>query len=252
MARSFGSGGLTDIIVYPASAAGGWTKRSYSLWFYPRYLGAGARYIYVRAVVDHFYINNGILKYYSYWSSNNGLWKFSDSLVLNQWQHLAIVYDGTLTTNNPTAYLDGVPQVTTRETTVPAGTLADSEQQDVLGNAASAGGGVNAILAEYATWNGLLTTGEIDQLVAGVSPNCIPTRAGLVRRDYVPLFGGATNARNVWRGTNGTITGAVAASHPTGLTYPSPDEGLVPELVAMQSPLLPILQAHGLYVGSAA
>lgn len=53
--------------------------------------------------------------------TNNGNWYTpDDSMALNKWQHIVVVYDRTSVANHPTIYIDGVSQVVTPDA-VPSG-----------------------------------------------------------------------------------------------------------------------------------
>ena len=69
---------------------------------------------------------------YGYWDTPPG------SITLNDWQHLAVVYDASSTANDPLIYLDGVLQ-TVSENRAPAGSLRSDASFDLtLGNYALA------------------------------------------------------------------------------------------------------------------
>ena len=79
--------------------------------------------------------NGGIINFGQGFSSERGWWKIPNgSISLNTWQHIAIAYDASSTSNDPVIYLDGNPLLVT-EVDTPSGTiLSDASINLRLGN----------------------------------------------------------------------------------------------------------------------
>ncbi len=79
--------------------------------------------------------NGGIINFGQGFTSGRGWWKIPDSSIsLNTWQHIAIAYDASSTSNDPEIYLDGSPLLVT-EVDSPSGSIrSDASINLRLGN----------------------------------------------------------------------------------------------------------------------
>lgn len=122
------------------------------------------------------------------WTTTDGIWTWAYPSTGVE-HHLAVSYDGSLTTNDPELYIDGVVQGRT-ETLTPAGTWPDSGTDynifvgglhDGLGTL-----GFDGRILSFLVYNRILSASEIAD--AYNSKLAIPTYRGLV---FAPLLCGA-------------------------------------------------------------
>ena len=88
----------------------------------------------------------------------------ASSIIANQWQHIAITYDRTSTTNDPVMYINGVSQ-SLSESAAPVGTAdSDAPLRMGLGGGASASSMFPGIIDDVRIYNRALSAGEIKML----------------------------------------------------------------------------------------
>ena len=222
MARTFRSGETADKLTMPDLAS--WTQRSYSVWAKPSGWGTlDMGHVFRWAApfeIDllSLRLSHEQWDYVAFFNSNNGQWH-GGNVLLNEWQHVAVVYDAGSTANKPAIYLNGAAQTIT-ELSTPAGVTRVGTGPRPLGNNVSSVRQFHGDLARFASWNGLLTAAEVLQLSRGIAAAQLRTSAVLM--EDVEILGGESAPRDRKRGVNGTLTGTVAADHPPGLTFPDP------------------------------
>ena len=98
---------------------------------------------------------------YRVWSTTAGAWSFPKPA--NGLHHMAITYDGSSTTNDPTATVDGVAQTIT-EVAAPVGTIGDDSGHALrLGENATGGLDFQGRVGWYTYHNEILTAAEINR-----------------------------------------------------------------------------------------
>ena len=92
--------------------------------------------------VDGYDASRHCLDFIQHFSDVNGLWRTpTDSIITDQWYHVAVIYDGSSTTNDPIVYINGVSQ-TLNEVDTPSGTaLSDAENVLLIGKRLNDPGG---------------------------------------------------------------------------------------------------------------
>ena len=204
MAYGFGATlgtGTTDRIQTATSRA--WpTLVTISVWTYRNGAG-GANFgtIMQHSGAIHYLRNNEgstVMQFNVVWVTNTGTWTFPRPST-GVWSHICVAYDGSLTTNTPVCYLDGVSQTVTN-TSPPQGSINATAGTFGLGNRASDNAVVwDGMLAEWAMWNRVLTADEAVALSRGYSPRFF---YGLI--EYQPLIRGTGSPIVVPATTNGT------------------------------------------------
>lgn len=115
-----------------------------SVWVYPTSYGGSAlgRILHKGDPVNTawtLYLNNssvsGGLDFKRHFSTTAGIWRTpANSMTLNAWHHVVVVYDDSSTSNDPIIYIDGVSQTLT-ESTSPVGTpVSDTTFEFGIGN----------------------------------------------------------------------------------------------------------------------
>ena len=147
-------------------------------------------------------------------SGNIGNWYTpTDSVVLDTWQHVAVVYDNSADTNDPTIYIDGVAQPLT-ELDTPVGTTSSDAANDLhLGNYAVAlSRAFDGVLDDIRLYGRMLSATEIAELAVPPPPGPIAhwkldETSGSTAADSVGGNDGTLNGVPVW--TPGTIDGGL-------------------------------------------
>ena len=101
------------------------------------------------------------------WTTAGGQWHIT-SPTIKEWHFATVTYDGSLTTNDPLMYLDGVSQAVT-EDVAPSGTLKINTDNYTIGNQAGtfpagASTGFDGLIDDVRIYDRILTPGEIYQL----------------------------------------------------------------------------------------
>ena len=209
MARAFGSTlgiGSTDAIVTGLTEH--YTTTTVSMWVYRAGAGGGSlgRMFDKNNNQYHWHWRNvdSHMRFNHQWNSGGteAAWSYPDPGA-NAWHHICTYYDSSLTTNDPLAWVDGVPQVVT-EITTPVGTVTTNANALILGNRVDGLRNWDGMLMEFATWNRQLTHQEINGLAQRWSPVCFPI--GL--QEYRP----GTMTHSLARATHGTLTGTKVVS----------------------------------------
>ncbi len=101
----------------------------------------------------------GVYRYLRVWSGGIGRWTIPQP-SLNEWHHLAVVYDASSAANKPQIYVDGVAQKVTQEC-APMGTLLTNTDPYVIGNRGSGDRGWSGVLDEVQIYDVVLTPAQI-------------------------------------------------------------------------------------------
>ena len=84
------------------------------------------------------------------------------SIDLNQWQHIAVCYDGV---DNVTMYINGISMMS-NQTTIPAGAVAENSGYDLmLGNSADLTKSFVGVIDELRVWNVFRDQAEIQEVL---------------------------------------------------------------------------------------
>ncbi|HLJ05356.1 MAG TPA: LamG-like jellyroll fold domain-containing protein, partial [Acetobacteraceae bacterium] len=106
-------------------------------------------------------------------SSQRGFWTFPGNGA-GVWQHIAVTYDNSSTSNTPVAYVNGVAQTVTR-TQVPTGTGGTASNPLIVGAVNQSGTQTwDGQIAQEAFWNGIiLGAAEVSDLANGAPPSSV-------------------------------------------------------------------------------
>ena len=127
------------------------------------------------------------------------------------WVHLAVTWDGTLTTAGSLLYRNGTVESTYVVNAAGSGSITSDAAGDfAVGNRSSGtfDRGLDGRLAELAVWNVALTADEIASLAKGFRPHRIRPQSLVF---CIPLVRTNQEIRNA---TSGTTTGTAVADHP--------------------------------------
>ena len=105
--------------------------------------------------------------------TTDGEWAFGSALSTTAWSHVAVTYDGSSTTNDPVAYLNGV-SVTVTETSTPNGAMDADAVAGYVGNNSASSHTWNGLLSHVMVFTSLLTANEIALLYA-LGPRAKPS-----------------------------------------------------------------------------
>lgn len=133
----------------------------------------------------------------------------------NAWQHIFLGMECGSATGCQ-FWVNGVEDALSPLTMATVSDLGNSTTVIRFGESQGATRDRNGKLAELAFWTRIPTDDEIKALAKGFSPLHFPT--GL--KFYAPLIGQASPEPDLMLGNQGTVTGAVAFSHPR-MIYPS-------------------------------
>lgn len=97
-------------------------------------------------------------------SDQDGEWDTpANSLAYNSWNHVAVVYDSSSTSNNADLYINGVKQ-TISKITSPQGTQTANEGAGIIGNRIPLNRGWDGLIDELRVYNRALSAAEIVSL----------------------------------------------------------------------------------------
>ena len=108
--------------------------------------------------------NPASLGFLSRRSTQDGEWDTpANSMVYNSWNHVAVVYDSSSTSNNADLYINRVKQ-TISKITSPQGTQTANEGAGIIGNRIPLNRGWNGLIDELRVYNRALSAAEIVSL----------------------------------------------------------------------------------------
>src|SRR5206468_8882206 len=97
-------------------------------------------------------------------SDRDGEWDTpANSMAYNSWNHVAVVYDSSSTSNNADLYINGVKQ-TISKITSPQGTQTANEGAGIIGNRIPLNRGWEGLIDELRVYNRALSAAEIVSL----------------------------------------------------------------------------------------
>ncbi len=220
MARGFGAtygSGATDQIK-SQRASGYPSTSSVHIWTYRNGAGGGNFGRLFQCDTNGgtgglFVYNNGAgastLAIQAGFSTTAGLWNTTSTLGAS-WKSFGMTYDGSSTSNNPTAYIDGTKETVgsgLTRATGPSGTYGTGDNP-LIGNRGSDDARAwDGMLAEFALWGAALDDAEFAALHNGVSP--LDIRPGSLL-EYIPLV----RANHSYKIAAPTITGTAVQPHP--------------------------------------
>jgi hypothetical protein len=174
----------------------GLTQKSCLIWFYPTAVPADAQTLFFvfesgSGVDDYFPFllspanEAGKIGISSLWSGATAFWKTTNVVIsANNLYHIAVTYDGSLTTNDPLFYVNGASQAVT-EVTAPSGTLRTGTASNLfLGDPVF--DPITGHILSVCYYNRILSAAEIAEAYA--SRKAIPSYRGLV---FAPQLWGA-------------------------------------------------------------
>jgi hypothetical protein len=129
-------------------------------------------------------------------------WTNADILVLNKWQHLAVVYDDSSVNNDPIFYHDGVPYAHTWTGGPPTGVAFNNATTVAIGNGVSLSRTFDGQIDDVRIYNRILSAAEIKALYAQRS-NAAPQAGQIVynTRNSLMQYCDGTNWRVMGTGS---------------------------------------------------
>src|SRR5215468_130960 len=108
--------------------------------------------------------NPASLGFLSRRSDRDGEWDTpANTMAYNSWNHVAVVYDSSSTSNNADLYINGVKQ-TISKITPPQGTQTSNEGEGIIGNHIPLNRGWDGLIDELRIYNRALSAAEIVSL----------------------------------------------------------------------------------------
>ena len=151
---------------------------SLTFWIYPRTVGENSEgriltkdkwEVYTHAESGGFCRVSFIQKF----STTNGHWRFTDRVVpLNHWSHIAIVYDGSSTSNDAVMYLNGIAQTITEAGTPDGSRTSDASDDLIIGNNSGTSRTFDGYIADVKIYK-----------AAGLSSTQIPIAAAKINQE---------------------------------------------------------------------
>jgi len=147
-------------------------------------------------------------------SSSQAYWDSSLNVALNEWNHVAVTYDNSSTSNNPKFYINGI-SVTVTEHTAPSGSATDDSSQDLfIGNNTGLDRTFDGSIAGAGIWQGELTQAQIQSVMESTSYDKIPADVKstlgselITNNDYSTNDStGYNNITSGWTFSGGTAT----------------------------------------------
>jgi len=142
------------------------------------------------------------------WSTNEGSWKTSSSLNLDEWYLIAVTYDSDSTANDPSFYVNGILTAST-EVDTPSGTLAADDSNLIVGNRPATDRGWNGPIDMVMLFDEALSEAEIKQIYHVTQDRLRPSLVGFDASDVsrpaqpVEILGGRGGTTS---GAGGPIT----------------------------------------------
>jgi hypothetical protein len=195
------------------------TQISLNVWSYLRAGATGAHVILFQGqsgavapyMQSYYDIANSTCVFIRYWTSGAGIWNIPIPSS-GVWHSIGITYDGSLTSNKPSIYVDGVAQTVTVQNG-PLGAVSTINFNFVMGNQNATTASHDGYLADVGYWSSvILTAAEISALAKGARPNTIRPTA---LKGYWPLDGLQSPEEDISTfKNNGTLTGTQPAFGP--------------------------------------
>ena len=172
--------GATDLIQVNASSninnlfKGGGTLTA---WIRPDGIGETAGRIANKGFYSYLHIASGStckLGIEFPFSTTTGAWTTTNhDINFNEWQHIAITYNGSSTSNNASIYVNGI-SVAVTEATTPSGSISDDTADLYIGNRSATDRSFDGEMAHFALWQGVLSQAQIQSVMESTSYAKIP------------------------------------------------------------------------------
>ena len=177
---------VSDKIVTAQTAQS--TSRSYAFWINYHGIGSDATYSIVcerNSGDETIYLQSGsLMNFFRSFSGNLGGWNWAHPST-DTWVHILITFDGSSDANDPIVYVDG-STVSVSESSGPIGTIVTSATDNFrLGNRAGDTLTFNGMLAQFAMWDSILTSGNATSLAGGALPSSISPGTLI---EYLPML----------------------------------------------------------------
>jgi hypothetical protein len=149
---------------------------SITAWVHPKGLGGGSsgRIFDKSKWVLHLYTeSNSVAKLRFFINEGDGVWTTTNNVLpFNAWSHVAVVYDGSSTSNNPVIYINGV-SVDVTEDDAPSAAIATEATSDLfIGNRSGADRGFNGYIMDAKIYK-----------AAGLTSDQIPISAAKINQE---------------------------------------------------------------------
>ena len=185
------------------SSFGNLDKLTLTGWAYPT--GSGSGYLIYKS--DDYSIssgssNNRIIFTANRWNASIGRWRTNDDAIIDgQWNHIAITYDYSDTSNDPLLFVNGQSVAFTNETSTPSGSLLSSTENLFIGNTDSPLSSTDwsEPFDDIRIYNKILSATEIAELAT--KPN-----EALIGHWKLDETSGTTAADSSQYGNDGTLT----------------------------------------------
>jgi hypothetical protein len=146
----------------------------------------------------------------------------ANSVLLDQWHHIAVSWDGGIEAADVHIYVNGSELSYSTTQDASGSRQADTGDSFFLGNRGAADATWKGFLAECAMYNVVLTVDEIKASMRLVWPR-VSARVG-----YWPLYGRQSPEPDMsGNGNHGALTGTTTVDHPPGLSIWSPGARMV-------------------------
>ncbi|MCA9389909.1 LamG domain-containing protein, partial [candidate division WWE3 bacterium] len=165
--------------------------------------------------------DNALLYEYGF-SSSNGYWRTpTNSISTDEWQHVAVVYNNSSTSNDPILYINGIAMSIPEEFT-PAGTReTDASQTMYLGNYSATSRTFDGIIDDIKVYNYARTSSQIIEDMNGGHPiGGSPIGSQIANWHFDEMYGDTVH--DTVNGFDADLGGSGQSCPATG-TVPCPD-----------------------------
>jgi hypothetical protein len=164
--------GIDDRVAAPLT---GFNNVTIAAWIYPRDWGSGEEGRIVKngfAGYFDFYLlgpdypgnDLSTIVFQADWDTNGG-WAIADNVItLNEWQHVAVTYDGSSVNDDPIIYINGVAQTVT-EAQAPSGSREAPNSTTFIGGYTDQN--FDGIIDDVRIYNRILSADEISAIYNG-------------------------------------------------------------------------------------
>lgn len=140
--------------------------------------------------------------------SENAVWATAaSSIVLNQWQHVAVTYDRSASTNDPTCYIGGALAELGLDSNSTGSAVSDSAHDLIIGTQSSTARSFDGMIAYVHIYTRVLSATEINDIMrqpGSIADNLV---------GYWPLGGADSPELDLsGNGSTGTVTGAAESA----------------------------------------